>query len=309
MATRTFIPHVCHEAIGVLDKDASGGLAMTRVTSSVFAQGSFLVLARNPVVFASRYPGVPVLGPYIGSLENGGETITLSHPSGATVLSVAYGDRSPWPVAADGYGFSLVQASVAPSQAPDDGNKWRASRSVHGSPGADDAANVIPAIYVSELLAHADLPLRDTVELFNPNPTNVNIGGWFLSDSFNAGVERGRLNSLRGFGHHDGTSAHRMRTKSRLPSGSVTTFSRADGFIVIPRQQEFIDRELLAKTRRKSPRTFSTRCIGRSESSAATRPCRRGFTVLRSMPRCRGCGPRVRERAVSRTCVCRVQHL
>ena len=29
------------------------------------------------------------------------------------------------------------------------------------------------------------------------------------------------FNSLRGFGHHDGTRPHRMRTKSRLPSRSV----------------------------------------------------------------------------------------
>src|SRR5271169_2000146 len=40
------------------------------------------------------------------------------------------------------------------------------------------------------------------------------------------------FNSLRGFGHHDGTSPHRMRTKSRLPSRSVTTSTGSVGQIL-----------------------------------------------------------------------------
>src|SRR6476661_4956189 len=38
--------------------------------------------------------------------------------------------------------------------------------------------------------------------------------------------------SLRGFGHHDGTSPHRMRMKSRLPSRSVTTSTGSVGQIL-----------------------------------------------------------------------------
>ena len=38
--------------------------------------------------------------------------------------------------------------------------------------------------------------------------------------------------SLRGFGHYDGTSFHRMRTKSRLPSRSVTTSTGSVGQIL-----------------------------------------------------------------------------
>src|SRR4029077_5545849 len=40
------------------------------------------------------------------------------------------------------------------------------------------------------------------------------------------------FNSWRGFGHHDGTSPHRMRTKSRLPSRSVTTSTGSVGQIL-----------------------------------------------------------------------------
>jgi hypothetical protein len=46
-------------------------------------------------------------------------------------------------------------------------------------------ANYLPlqSVVVNEVLIHTDLPLEDALELFNPNGTNVNIGGWFLSNS------------------------------------------------------------------------------------------------------------------------------
>ncbi len=162
----------------------TSGVTYTFPLGSTLGAGQFFVLARNASVFASRYPGVSVSGVYTGRLDNGGETLTLSHPAGGKILSVNYGDKAPWPVAADGYGFSMVQVAPGISQAPDDGAKWRASSAVHGSPGADDAPSQLPPILITELLAHTDLPLLDAVELYNPNPTNVNIGGWFLSDQF-----------------------------------------------------------------------------------------------------------------------------
>jgi len=55
------------------------------------------VLVRNVAQFAARYPGVTFHGVYSGKLDNGGETLTLSHPLGAKVLSVTYDDLAPWP--------------------------------------------------------------------------------------------------------------------------------------------------------------------------------------------------------------------
>ena len=42
-----------------------------------------------------------------------------------------------------------------------------------------------PGIVISEVSTHTDLPAVDTIELHNPTAAAVNIGGWFLSDSFN----------------------------------------------------------------------------------------------------------------------------
>ena len=36
---------------------------------------------------------------------------------------------------------------------------------------------------VNEVLTDSDAPLNDTVELYNPTPEGLDLGGWFLSDS------------------------------------------------------------------------------------------------------------------------------
>jgi hypothetical protein len=102
---------------------------------------------------------------------------------GGTIFSVNYDDLAPWPVAPDGDGFSLVQGAVFTSQAPDDGRQWRASSSYLGSPGADDPPPALPPVVISEVLTHTDLPLVDSIELYNPTSTNAPIGGWFLTDN------------------------------------------------------------------------------------------------------------------------------
>ncbi|HEY0549067.1 MAG TPA: lamin tail domain-containing protein, partial [Verrucomicrobiae bacterium] len=158
------------------------GINFTFPNGAMLAPGQFFVLVRNPTFFASKHPGVTINGIYTGRLDNGGEPITLSHPLGATIFSVTYADVAPWPIPADGFGFSLVPINPGVSQAPDDGTKWRASRFIGGSPGADDPTPGTAPIVINEILTHTTLPFVDTIELFNPTGTNVNIGGWFLSD-------------------------------------------------------------------------------------------------------------------------------
>ncbi len=158
------------------------GISFTFTNGTTLAPGEFFVLVRNSIAFASKHPGVMVNGVYTGRLDNGGETITLSHALGGTIFSVAYDDSAPWSLAADGFGFSLVPINPGLTQAPDSGIKWRASTFVGGSPGADDPAPGIAPIVINEILTHSSFPFTDMIELFNPTGTNVNIGGWFLSD-------------------------------------------------------------------------------------------------------------------------------
>jgi hypothetical protein len=147
--------------------------------------GQFVVLVSNPSAFTNKYPGVSVGGVYTNRLSNNGETLAVTHVAGTPIFSVAYGTLPPWPQTADGDGFSIVP--VNPGANPDPANplNWRASSAIGGSPGADDAVSNIPRILINEALTHTDPPQLDTIELFNPNPTNVIIGNWYLTDDRN----------------------------------------------------------------------------------------------------------------------------
>lgn len=160
----------------------TSGITFTFTNGTTLGPGQFFVLARNAAAFASKYPGVTIHGTYTGQLDNAGEQLALSHALGTPIFSVTYDDRPEWPVGPDVANFSLVQTQPGVSQAPDKGNRWRASTNPGGSPGADDPAPTIAPIVISEVLAHTDPPQKDAIELFNPTGTNVNIGGWFLTD-------------------------------------------------------------------------------------------------------------------------------
>jgi len=158
------------------------GISYTFPIGTFVAPGHFIVLASDPVAFSNRYPSVHVDGVYADKLSNGGEKLTLSHLTGAQIFSVTYDTRPPWPAAADGVGFSIVPVNPNANPDPNNGINWRASTFIGGSPGVDDAPSNIPRILVNEALTHTDLPQLDSVELYNPNATNVNIGNWYLTD-------------------------------------------------------------------------------------------------------------------------------
>ena len=173
--------------VGDTDLDLSGvhftnGITYTFPVGSAIAPGRFLVLVSNPTAFAAKYPGVRVDGVYSGNLSNQGEKITLDDVSGTNLFSVSYGESSPWPMTADGAGFSLVP--VNPNVNPDPSNpaNWRASSRIGGSPGSDDVPSNILPILVNEVLTHTDLPQLDSVELYNPNAVDVDVGDWYLTD-------------------------------------------------------------------------------------------------------------------------------
>ncbi|HXJ75214.1 MAG TPA: lamin tail domain-containing protein, partial [Candidatus Dormibacteraeota bacterium] len=159
----------------------TSGITFTFTNGTTLGPGAFLVLVRNTAQFATRYPGVPVGGQFAGGLANGGETLTLSHPTGTRILSVTYDDHAPWPVAADAFGFSLVPMLVNANPDPDNPSNWRASTVLGGSPGTDDPDTSIAPVRINEVLSHSETG-SDFIELFNPTTESVDIGGWFLTD-------------------------------------------------------------------------------------------------------------------------------
>lgn len=156
------------------------GIAFSFDPGTTLDPGAFFVLARNSTWFLNRYGFLPQGVFASGGLNNGGEQLGLTHVAGGSVLAVTYNDSAPWPAATDGSGFTAVPRATTYNS--DDGVHWRASAAVHGSPGADDPAVTIPALVVNEVLTNSTLPLRDTIELFNPTTAAVDIGGWWLTD-------------------------------------------------------------------------------------------------------------------------------
>ena len=161
----------------------SSGIVFTFPVGTTLAPNAFFVIARNTAQFTVRYPGVPVFGtPYTGRLDNGGERLTLLSGTSSQLIDFDYKDTAPWPIAADGHGFSIVAKNPATHTDPGNAAKWRASTAIGGSPGADDPATSIAGIVINEVLTNSISPLTDTIELHNPTGSPVTVTDWWLSD-------------------------------------------------------------------------------------------------------------------------------
>lgn len=149
------------------------------------AAGQSAVVVANSAAFLARYgSGATIAGVYTNSLDNAGARLVLEGPLQEPIHDFTYSDR--WHPSTDGAGFSLVIVDPAGDLASWGlAGSWRPSAFPNGSPGTPDPSTpVIPRVVINEVLTHADLPLTDTIELYNPTGDAVNIGGWFLSDDF-----------------------------------------------------------------------------------------------------------------------------
>jgi hypothetical protein len=123
----------------------TAGVDFTFPTNSLLQPGGYALVLKttNFLAFRTYYglpESLPLFGPYNGSLDNGGETVTLKTSAGGTVLfSFTYSNLAPWPTEADGTGYSLVPAENGPADL-NDARHWRASLSYGGSPNRADPA-------------------------------------------------------------------------------------------------------------------------------------------------------------------------
>ncbi|MBM3848229.1 MAG: hypothetical protein FJ405_18325, partial [Verrucomicrobia bacterium] len=167
--------------------------------------GRSLVLAKNPAAFRSRY-GLQsdVAGPFVGSLSDSGERLTLVGPYLEPILDFHYDNN--WYPLTEGLGFSLhiVHDHAAPGSWSDRRN-WRASSRAGGSPGTDDPPSLVPDIRVNEAISLTDFAHGDSIELYNPTDADVSLEGWHLTDDV------------------------RVPFKFRIPSGSIIP---AKGYLV-----------------------------------------------------------------------------
>lgn len=116
-----------------------------------------------------------IAGEFEGALSNDGELLEL-RGGDSLIQSINFASSGTWPTRADN-GRSLVLVN---SSAPSIGASWTASRSLLGSPGrSEPTALQVPNIYVNEVLTN---DAADSIEIFNPNSTSFDLGGWWLTD-------------------------------------------------------------------------------------------------------------------------------
>ncbi len=104
------------------------------------------------------------------SLKAGGEALGLASSNNIPIHSLSFGPQA---------------AGVSEGWLPD-GNS-AAARVSFPATSTPTKPNFLPlaSIVVNELIAHTDAPIEDAVEFHNSGPTNIDIGGWYLSDSQN----------------------------------------------------------------------------------------------------------------------------
>ncbi len=171
-------------SLTLADLRLAGGVTYDFATAGIgqLVAGQRLVIAKNPGLIRAIPGGrqATVLGPWNGKLSNNGEAIRLETAWGETVFSVAY--KGSWHRQTDGQGLSLVLRNPHSATAAwSSKSGWMPSLFPGGSPGRGDneLATLEPPLWINEIMSGDD----GWIELFNPAGQEVNIGGWFLSDT------------------------------------------------------------------------------------------------------------------------------
>jgi hypothetical protein len=159
--------------IGDKTLDLSGlsftdGISYTFPNGTTIAPKTFIVVASNPVEFERLY-GFSTIHGYSGSLSNGGELIVLETSTNETVIAFTFYDTIPWPVEADGDGYSLISVETNPTGDPNQVEYWTSSKYLNGSPLADDEKSVTSNTEINNATAF-DFKIYP-----NPASSSVNI--------------------------------------------------------------------------------------------------------------------------------------
>ncbi len=149
------------------------------------APGDYCLVVKDVTAFEGKYgAGLNIAGRYSGSLNNAGERVELRDAVGAVIHDFRFEDN--WFDITDGQGFSLTvkdPVTIEPGNL-DSKSAWRPSANIDGSPGLDDASDIVElgAVVINELLANSVGGEPDWIELHNTTSQPIDLGGWFLSD-------------------------------------------------------------------------------------------------------------------------------
>lgn len=128
--------------------EITGGVNFTFPADTIVEPGAFVLVAASPAQVAAA------LGPWTGSLNNGGERVRLRGRHGRVMDELDYSDSGDWPVGADGSGATLAKKHPEAASLP--AASWRASAQDGGTPGAHNFAFGAGDTMVAAIPAHSD---------------------------------------------------------------------------------------------------------------------------------------------------------
>ncbi len=155
-----------------------GGVDYTFPDGTIVPGRGFVLISATDVIPGAQ-AGVEVLGPFTGSLSNGGEDVYLYNNDGRLMNTIEYGDSGFWPVEPDGSGATL--AKYGELTASEDVGNWTASPQVGGTPGSSNFFSSDLGQGVSGLTMI--VPEGEPVSVLVP--ANGGLGNTWTQPSFN----------------------------------------------------------------------------------------------------------------------------
>ncbi len=149
---------------GFVLKDEDNSHAFIFPESTTIGADGYLVVAKDITLFNSIHTNTEnVIGDLGFGLSGNSDEVRLYNIDGLLVDSLKYDDEAPWPVQADGSGYSL---ELIDSQSDNSlAANWRASTHLNGSPGIENGMSVSSEEDPSK-------PTQVTLHQNYPNPFN-----------------------------------------------------------------------------------------------------------------------------------------
>lgn len=121
-----------------------GGVDLEFPAGTVISGGGYLVVAAAPAALLAAGVFTGAVGPWLGQLDNGGESLRLVDNDGRLMDELDYGDEDPWPVGPDGSGATLAKYDANTATA--DPANWRTSGQIGGTPGVRNFSAADPSL-------------------------------------------------------------------------------------------------------------------------------------------------------------------
>ncbi|MDC0935947.1 lamin tail domain-containing protein [Pirellulales bacterium] len=113
-----------------------GGVDFAFPEGTIVPGHDYIVVAADPGALQSATGYVGAWGPLTGQLDNAGEEIRLVNRNDRRLSVLRYNDTDPWPVGADGAGFTLSKIGL--NSAVEPAENWTVSLLPGGTPGAEN---------------------------------------------------------------------------------------------------------------------------------------------------------------------------